>query len=259
MDALAPLFELAGLVMFVAVGVFVRVGAALFLVPGLGERAVPLRLRLAAALALTLILAPLVAPMAGAAPETPAGLVRVLLAEAAAGLVIGLAFRMLVLALQIAGAIAAQNVSVAQMFGAGVAPDPEPTIATMLAMGGIVLALQAGLHVYLVAALAGLYGPLPFGELPLAGALAEWATERVAEVFAFGLSLALPFVAVAFAYNLALGALNRAMPQLLVALVGAPLLIGLGMLTLYLTLPEVFARWGAALAAVLADPLGGLR
>lgn len=258
MGALAPLFEMAGLVMFVALGVFVRVGAALFLVPGLGERAVPVRLRLAAAAALALILAPLIAPMVGPAPETPAGLVRVLLAEAVAGLVIGLAFRLLVTGLQIAGSIAAQNVSVSQMFGAGVAPEPEPTIATLLAMGGIVLALQAGLHVHLVAALAGLYGPLPFGELPGSGELAEWATARVAEVFAFGLSLALPFVAVAFAYNLALGALNRAMPQLLVALVGAPLLIGLGMLTLYLALPEIFARWGAALMRVLTDPLGGL-
>lgn len=259
MGALAPLFEMAGLVAFVAVGVFARVGAALFLVPGLGERAVPVRVRLGAAFALALILAPMVAPLAGRAPETAAGLARVVLAEAAAGLVIGLAFRLLVIALQTAGAIAAQNISVAQMFGAGVAPEPEPTIAMLLGMGGIVLALEAGLHVHLVAALAGLYGPLPFGEVPLAGALAEWSVARVSEVFGFGLSLALPFIAIAFAYNLALGALNRAMPQLLVALVGAPLLIGLGMLTLHLALPEIFARWGAALANVFADPLGGIR
>jgi flagellar biosynthetic protein FliR len=258
MEALEPLFEKAGLVAFVAMGVFARIGAALFLVPGLGERSVPVRVRLGAAFALALILAPLVAPVAGPAPEGTAGLVRILLAEAAAGLVIGLAFRLLVVALQVAGSIAAQNVSVAQMFGAGLAPEPEPTIATFLALGGIVLALQAGLHVQLVAALAGLYGPLPFGELPLAGDLAAWSVARVSEVFAFGLSLALPFVAVAFAYNLALGALNLAMPQLLVALVGAPLLIGLGMLVLYLALPEILARWAAALAGVFADPLGGI-
>ena len=48
------------------------------------------------------------------------------------------------------------------------------------------------------------------------------------------------------------------MPQLLVALVGAPLLIGLGLIVLYLSLPEIFARWGAVLANVLSDPLGGL-
>jgi flagellar biosynthetic protein FliR len=259
MGTLEPLFGLAGLVTFAMAGVFLRVGAALFLVPGLGERAVPMRLRLGAALALAVILAPLIAPAVGQAPATPAALAGALAAEATAGLVIGLAFRLLVLALQTAGAIAAQSVSVAQMFGSGVAPEPEPTIATLLAMGGIVLALAAGLHVHLVAALAGLYRVLPFGEMPGAGALAEWSVARVSEVFALGLSLALPFVAVGFAYNLALGALSRAIPQLLVALVGAPLLIGLGLVALHAALPEIFDRWGLALARLLADPLGGLQ
>jgi flagellar biosynthesis protein FliR len=49
------------------------------------------------------------------------------------------------------------------------------------------------------------------------------------------------------------------MPQLLVALIGAPLLIGLGLIVLYLALPEMLARWDAVLRNVLADPLGGLQ
>ena len=259
MSELASLFEIAGILAFVTVGVFTRIGAALFLVPGIGERAVPIRLRLGAALALAVLLAPMIAPLVDRSPATASALAGVILAEAAAGLVIGLAFRLLVIALQIAGSVAAQSLSIAQMFGAGVAPEPEPTIATLLGMGGIVLALAAGLHVHLVAALAGLYRTLPFGEMPASGDLAEWSVARVAEVFALGLSMALPFIAIAFAYNLALGALSRAMPQLLVALVGAPLLIGLGLIVLYLSLPEIFARWEVVLAQVLADPLGGLR
>ena len=95
--------------------------------------------------------------------------------------------------------------------------------------------------------------------MPGAGELAEWSTARVAEVFALGVSLALPFIAIGFAYNLALGALSRAMPQLLVALIGVPMLIGLGLIVFYLALPEIFARWGVVLANVLANPLGGLR
>jgi len=88
----------------------------------------------------------------------------------------------------------------------------------------------------------GLYRTLPFGELVGGEAVAEWSIARVAEVFAFGLSLALPFIAVGFVYNLALGALSRAMPQLLVMLVGVPLLVWLGVVTLYIVVPEVFAR-----------------
>jgi flagellar biosynthetic protein FliR len=258
LNALEPLFEMAGILAFVAVGVFTRIGAALFLVPGLGERAVPVRVRLGAALALAVLLAPIIAPMVDRSPTTASALAWLILAEATAGLVIGLAFRLLVIALQIAGSVAAQNLSISQMFGVGVAPEPEPTLATLLGMGGIVLALAAGLHVRLVASLVGLYRTLPFGVMPGAGDLAEWSTARVSEVFALGLSMALPIIAIAFAYNLALGALSRAMPQLLVALIGVPMLIALGLATLYIAVPEIYARWGEALANVLADPLGGL-
>lgn len=257
LDALTSLLEMAETLSFVSVGVFTRIGAALFLVPGVGERAVPVRLRLAVALALAVLLAPMVAPTVGRSPATISALAGAILAEAMVGLLIGLAFRLLVIALQIAGSVAAQNLSISQMFGAGVAPEPEPTLATLLGMGGIVLALVAGLHVQLVAALVGLYRVMPFGEIPGGGEMAQWSTARVSEVFALGVSLALPIVAIGFAYNLALGALSRAMPQLLVALVGAPLLILLGLIVLYISVSEMFARWGAVLATVLADPLGG--
>ena len=117
------------------------------------------------AAALALLLAPIIAPMVEHSPDTVAALGLAILAEAVAGLIIGLAFRLLIFAMQIAGAVAAQHLSISHMFGAGLAPEPEPTIATLLALAGIVLALNAGLHVHLVAGLAGLYRTLRLGEL----------------------------------------------------------------------------------------------
>ncbi len=250
--------EAAGLVL-VAMGVFARVGAAAFLVPGLGERSISMRTRLVTALGITLLLAPLVQSFAPASPETPVQLVQLLLAEAANGLVIGLAFRFLVFVLQTAGMIAAQHLSVAQIFGAGVSPEPEPTIATLLALGGITLALMSGLHVHLVANLAGLYDVLPFGSFPLGRDLGEWSVKQVSEAFTLSVALAAPFIAISFAYNLALGALNRAMPQLLVALVGVPALVWVGMVVLALVLPALMDTWLGRLDQVLFDPLGGLK
>ena len=43
------------------------------------------------------------------------------------------------------------------------------------------------------------------------------------------------------------------------ALVGAPLIVGLGLGVLWLALPEIMARWSEALAPVLAAPLGSGR
>lgn len=255
----AGLFGDAAGLALVAVAVFARVGAAAFLVPGLGERNIPIRARLMAALGITLVLVPVIGRFATQSPATPVGLAVLIAAEAASGLVIGLAFRFLVFALQTAGMIAAQHLSVAQMFGAGVAPEPEPTISTLLAMGGITLALMSGLHVHLVASLAGLYEVLPFGRFPLGADLAEWSISRISQTFLLGTALAAPFVAVGFAYNLALGALNRAMPQLLVALVGVPALVWVGMVVLALVLPALMDAWTGRLEAVMADPLGAGR
>lgn len=258
MEALAEIFAAADAAVLTALGVFTRIAAAAFLVPGMGERAVPVRVRLGIALALTLLLWPLVAPLGDQTPGTPAGLARLLAAEAVSGLLIGFGFRLMIMVLQIAGMTAAVHLSISHMFGSGVAPTPEPTIATFLALGGVVLAMQLGLHVAVVAALARLYEVLPFGRFPVAADAAEWSVARVAEVFALGLSLAFPFITVSFAYNLALGALSRAMPQLLVALVGVPLLIGLGLVTLYLVLPAIYGRWRPWVETIFAAPLGGL-
>ena len=74
--------------------------------------------------------------------------------------------------------------------------------------------------------------------LPVPAAdVAAWGTARVAQAFALGFSLAAPFVIAGFAYNLALGAINRAMPQLMVAFIGAPAITAGGLLILMLAAP----------------------
>ena len=256
---LAPWLDVAPAVIIAAAGVFARVAAVAFLLPGLGERSIPMRIRLVGALMLTWILSPLVIPIAGDVPLEPGGVVLMLLGEVFAGLLIGFAFRMLVYILQIVGMIAAQSLSISQIFGVGVGPDPEPTIATLLSMGGIVLALSAGLHVALVEQLAALYEPLPFGLMPSGEDSAPWWLERIASGFAIALSLAAPFVVIGFAYNMALGALNRAMPQLMVSFVGVPAIVWLGIFVLWMVTPSIFDAWGVRVGSVFFNPLQALR
>ena len=71
-----------------------------------------------------------------------------------------------------------------------------------------------------------------------------------------GFSLAAPFVIAAFAYNLALGAINKAMPQLMVAFIGAPAITAGGLLILMLAAPVILTYWNGRLDATLLDPLG---
>lgn len=254
-EGLAQILDLTEAGLGALVLVFVRVGAVMALLPGFGEQLIPVRVRLALTIAFTLVVAPMVAPDA-LAIDAARPFFLLMLIEAAAGLLVGLAIRLLVLALQLAGSIAAQSTALAQIFGAGVAPDPMPAIGNILMLAGVTLAVAGDLHVKAALAMARSYEILPIGAALPASDIAAWGVARVAMAFALGFSLAAPFVIAAFAYNVALGAINRAMPQLMVAFVGAPAITAAGILLLLLASPLILTYWSGRLDLTLADPLG---
>ncbi len=254
--ALAPLLGLAETAVLAAACVFARVGAAVTLLPGFGETALPARVKLGAALAFAAVVLPAALPVARLPDASAAGFAMALMAEAAVGLTLGLSVRLMILALQTAGAMAAQSTSIAQIMGEGLTADPLPAYANALAVAGIALAFALGLPIHAAAALIGSYEIFPFGVFPVAGDLAEWGVSRVAGAFTTALGIAAPFLAAAFAYNVALGAINRAMPSLMVAFVGAPAITGGALLLMVLATPLALSVWGGKLLIALTDPFG---
>jgi flagellar biosynthetic protein FliR len=235
--------------------VFLRVGAAMALFPAFGERSVPERVRLMLALAFTAVILPAVAPVLRpvlAAHPMPGLFV---LSETVAGLAIGAVIRLFVLVLQMAGSMAAQATSLAQIFG-GQNADPQPAIGHVLLIGGLALAVMLGLHVRLAEMLILSYDVLPPLGLPGAELLSAWGTSRVVHAFGLAFTLAAPFVIASLVYNVALGVINRAMPQLMVAFVGAPAITAGGLILLLLTAPILLSIWSEALMRFLADPFG---
>jgi flagellar biosynthetic protein FliR len=226
------------------------------LVPAFGERMVPLRLRLALTLAFTAVVTPAVAARFPATGALPGQIAVLFLAEVVAGLALGLALRLFILALQTAGAIAAQATSLSQLFG-GAAVEPQPAIGHLFVMAALALATMAGLHVRLAELLVLSYDLFPPGRLPAPADLAGWGVLRTGEAFALAFVLSAPFVIASLIYNLALGAINRAMPQLMVAFVGAPAITLGAMILLLLGTPLILAEWHHHLLLFLADPTGG--
>ena len=250
---LAELLDAVSAGFTVAAAVFLRVGAAMAVLPAFGEQVIPLRVRLVLTLAFTAIVAPAVGPdVLDTANATPG---RLLLTETAAGLALGLALRLFVLALQVAGSIAAQATSLSMIFGTPTI-EPQPAIGHVMLLAGLALAAMSGLHLRIAEALIASYGALPPGRLPEAALIASWGIDRVARAFAMAFSLAAPFVIASVIYNLALGVINRAMPQLMVAFVGAPAITAGGLILLFLSLPLLLPVWSEALFAYLADPFG---
>ncbi|WP_309664842.1 flagellar biosynthetic protein FliR [Tabrizicola sp.] len=251
MAEMAALLDLSQSFFWVAVLVFVRVGAVVSLLPALGEQAVPQRVKLSFVLAFTAVVAPVVAegPLAGIAEPGFAALG----VEVVAGLILGIGLRMFVLVLQTAASIIAQATTLSQLF-AGAAPEPQPAIGNLFIVAGLALAVNAGLHVRAAELMILSYDILPQGTLPDPADVADWGLSLVAATFSLSFSLAAPFVIASMIYNLALGAINRAMPQLMVSFVGAPALTLGALAMLMIATPMLLAVWLQAFGAHLAAP-----
>lgn len=231
-----------------AVMTFLRVGAVMALLPAFGEQSVPARVRLVLALAFTAVILPAVASQ-----HIGTDLLLPATGEVLAGLLLGLALRLMVLALQTAGAIAAQSASLSQLFAtAGAEPQPAPGMLFML--GGLALATQAGLHVRAAELLILSYQLLPAGQIPSGEDVARWGTAQGAKALSLALTLAAPFVIASVLWNVALGVLNRAMPQLMVSFIGAPALSLGALVLLALATPLLLGVWLDAFNATLQDP-----
>ncbi|MCR9196839.1 MAG: flagellar biosynthetic protein FliR, partial [Hyphomonas sp.] len=61
--------------------------------------------------------------------------------------------------------------------------------------------------------------------------------------FAFAIMLSWPFVAMNLLYNICLGFINKAMPQMMVAFVGAPFLVGAGLFLLAVSIGSLLMVW----------------
>ena len=98
--------------------VFLRVGAMMSLMPGFGEQSVPQRIRLILAFCFSLIVIPaLITQIPAQTDLAPLDVLRIIFVEVLAGLALGIAVRLFVLALQTSAAIAAQSTSLSQVFG----------------------------------------------------------------------------------------------------------------------------------------------
>lgn len=234
--------------------VFLRIGAAMALLPAFGEQSVPARVRLGLGLAFTLIVAPAVSGVLAPAVARPADHPGLWVTEPLIGLAFGVSLRLSVMLLQIAGTIIAQSISLSQAFVSAGA-EPTPVVGEILVMGALALAVSFGLHLRVAEALVETYGIFPPGTWPTGSELLTWGIGRIGASFALGFSLAMPFVIAALVYNVALGVINKAMPQLMVAMVGAPALTLGGMVLLILVAPVILTVWIRAAGEMLLAPL----
>jgi flagellar biosynthetic protein FliR len=234
--------------------VFARVAGAVMLLPGLGEQAMPATVRLAVALALASVLAPILAGLPPL-PAAPLELARLVAAETTTGLWLGFLARVLALALPAAGGLAAGALGLANVLQ----PDSQlgpgaSALAAGLQQAVPALVLAANLHVPLLAALAGSYALVPVGQVLPPTDLAT-VLPAVADAFALTLRLAAPFLFASLIWSGCLGVAARLVPRLQVYFAAMPGQVLAGLLLLAGLVPMLLGAWTSAMAdgfAVLA-------
>ena len=231
------LSQLAAADLFSLLLVFARIGSAIMLLPGFGEVYVSGRIRLIIALALTLVITPVVS---ATLPKLPAGALELFLligSEALIGLFLGALARLLVSSLHVAGVVIGYQSSLAnaQLFDPGTAQQGS-LIGTFLNVLGIFLIFIANLHHLMLLALIDSYtlfapgAPIPIGDF------AEMASRLLGQSFALALKIAAPVMVIGLIFYLGLGLLARLMPQVQVFFIAIPLQTALGFFLLALTM-----------------------
>lgn len=213
--------------------VFARVGAMVMLLPGLGESNIPVRIKLAIALLLTLIILPLHRNAFQIDLQATGPLAVMLVREIVIGIILGATARVTLAALQVAGSV------IAQQLGLGFVTAVDPTqgqqgllIGNFLTLLGVTLLFATDSHHLVISALNDSYRVFSPGEIAPSADVAALATRAFAEAFKIGTQLAAPFIVFGIVFNIGLGVLARLMPQMQVYFVGVPLSILIGFLIL---------------------------
>ena len=255
-DTLLPLLPISQSMLWIGFVVFLRIGAIMAVLPAFGDQPVPARVRLVLSIMFTLIVAPAVAPGINDLPTSALQTVGLLGPEVLVGLFFGIVLRFFILALQIAGSIAAQSTSLSQIFGGSAGVDPQPAIGHLLVVAGTALAVLSGLHVQAASYMIQSYIMVPYAVGMSAEIVSRVGTVEVTRAFGLGFVLSAPFLIASLIYNVVLGVINRAMPQLMVSFVGAPAITAGGLLLLFLTGPILLDIWMTAFRDFMGSPFG---
>jgi len=224
--------------------VFARVGALVMTMPGLGDTPAPVRVRLAFAFLMCLVVTPVVAPTLPQIPASTGELGADMLREVLIGLAIGAILRAFLAAMATAGEVI--SLSTTLSFAQTANPteaQQNTTIATFLSLMAMVLIMATNLHHLFIAAMVRSYTLFPYGHAAPVGDFAQLAIRTVSGAFALGIQLAAPILAFSLIFNIATGLVGRAMPQFQIFFAAAPLQVLLGLSLLALSLGVMGTWW----------------
>ncbi len=231
---------------------FLRALALLSVLPLLGTRAVPARVRVALA-ALIALAAQASLPPPAAVPLDSWLALQLVLQQLLIGISLGFAVRLVFAAIELAGELVGlqMGLNFAGFFDPVTAGQTTATSRFFGAVVGFLFIVVNG-HLLVIAALVKSFDAFAVGDAPFAFVAQARPHEWGAMIFATGLWIALPMVAMLLFVNLVLGVISRVAAQINVFAIGFPITLGVGLLGILLTLPLLQQPFTMALERMLA-------
>lgn len=232
--------------------VFARVGGLVMTAPIFGAGAVPLRVRVLLAAALTLLVAPVLWQGPVARIDGPMQYFVLLGGEAIVGACLGLGVLLLVHGMTMAGALIshAGGLSMAETFDPALEED-LPQYSRLLLLTAVCVFFLLGGHRALLAGLLDTFRTIPPGSGALPDSLAEGFSALAVQSFSLGIRAAAPALTALLLATLVLGLIGRTLPQLNVLAVGFGLNALLAFAALGLTLGVVVWTFADQIAPAL--------
>lgn len=224
-----------------------RILALIVTAPLFGVQFIPMQVKLFLAIALTILVAPLIPPVPAVEPFSAEALM-IIGQQILIGITMGLIMNMVFSIFIVGGQIIATKMGL----GFATVVDPQSGIQVpalsqfyIFLISLIFLALQG--HLLLIEVLVSSFQTMPIAGEGL-GREHFWQTVSWASrIFESGVLMALPAVATLLLANLALGVVMRAAPQFNIMSVGFPITLTLGFVAILFSLPVILPIFASAM------------
>jgi flagellar biosynthesis protein FliR len=218
--------------------VFSRVVAIILFAPILGSAQVPPRLKVGLALGFSLLIFPMVKSQSLPEPLGVFDFAIHLATDAAIGLAISFAVRLIFTAVQLAGTV----VDFQMGFGVVNVIDPQTQAQVSVTAQfnnilAILIFLAADAHHFIIGAVVQSFELINPALVDFSDVTPEFILKIFVSMFLVAIKISAPIMAILFFLSVGLGLVARTVPQMNVFIVGFPLQIGVGLVMVGLFLP----------------------
>ncbi len=220
--------------------ILLRVAGLVTVSPVFGHKNIPATAKIGLAAVLSLVLLPVVPPPDLGLSAGLGTVTVIIVKEIATGLLIGFTAMVLFMGMQMSGHI------MGFQMGFIIAQVIDPASGQKVSILGqlqLILAILIFLaidgHHMLINAMARSFQIIPIGQQVFSSISADFLVRACIEIFAIALKMGAPMIVTLFLTDVALGIIARTVPQMNVFIVGFPLKISTGFLTLAASYPFI--------------------